>query len=659
VGHYIVWIGEADNSEGNVDVYLDGVFRTTVNCYSTTRLTQQRLFTATNLSPGRHALKLVKKSGSLMVVDAFAVVPTPPAPAAPAGLTVGGETNGAVLSWTASPGATGYNVKRATLTGGPYVTVTSLGATNYNDLGLTAGTTYFYVVSATNNSGESANSAEFSAITASAVTQGIPAAPTGLTLKLANLQTVLSWKASTGAASYNVKRAAISGGPYTIVTNVTGTADADAGLSQGTTYYYVLSAVNACGESADSPEAAVTTVAAGGLVYQNTVLGDQPLGYWPLDLTSDTNTDGSGNLLASDLSGHGNTGTYRFITAAGNHASGPSIFLPNAVSFDGVTTYVDLSTGSNTALLNISGKITMEAWAAPASSSTYGDIMGNGYDSALNSDELEMRANDGNYHGGVFNWTINDQGVTGGSETTNWTHVVCTYDGTSWNLYLNGVKTTSAASTSGALVFGDPWAIGSGTVDGLNRIFTGHLCQAALYATALTSAQVSTHYSRGRYGQTPAPPAGITAAGHNGHASLSWSPSVGATTYYVKRSTVAGGAYTPAGSVAGTGYVDTGLVNGTAYYYVVAAGNSAGTSGNSVETKATPVAAISLTLSPQLQTGGFSFSFTGQSNQSFVVETSTNLMDWMAVLTNVSADGQFIFSGVNATDSARYYRVRQ
>ena len=155
------------------------------------------------------------------------------------------------------------------------------------------------------------------------------------------------------------------------------------------------------------------------------------------------------------------------------------------------------------------------------------------------------------------------------------------------------------------------------------------------------------------------PPAGITAAGHNGHASLSWSPSVGATPYYVKRSTVAGGAYTPAGSVAGTGYVDTGLVNGTAYYYVVAAGNSAGTSGNSVETKATPVAAISLTLSPQLQTGGFSFSFTGQSNQSFVVETSTNLMDWMAVLTNVSADGQFIFSGVNATDSARYYRVRQ
>jgi fibronectin type 3 domain-containing protein len=140
---------------------------------------------------------------------------------------------------------------------------------------------------------------------------------------------------------------------------------------------------------------------------------------------------------------------------------------------------------------------------------------------------------------------------------------------------------------------------------------------------------------------------------------LSWSPSLGATAYHVERSTVTGGPYTQIGSAAGTGYVDTGLANGTTYYYVVSASNSTGTSGSSTETNATPAAAIPITLSPEPQTGAFVFSFTAQSNQSFVVETSTNLIDWMAVLTNVSADGQFSFSGIAPTDSARFYRVRQ
>ena len=59
----------------NVDVYLDGALRATVNCYSATRLAQQRLFTATNLPPGPHTFKLVKRGGAYMIVDAFAVVP--------------------------------------------------------------------------------------------------------------------------------------------------------------------------------------------------------------------------------------------------------------------------------------------------------------------------------------------------------------------------------------------------------------------------------------------------------------------------------------------------------------------------------------------------------------------------------------------------------
>jgi hypothetical protein len=74
-GSAISWIGEMNPDMGNVGVYLDGVFQATVNCFSTTRVAQQRLFTATNLSAGSHSLKLVKNGGTYMILDAFAVVP--------------------------------------------------------------------------------------------------------------------------------------------------------------------------------------------------------------------------------------------------------------------------------------------------------------------------------------------------------------------------------------------------------------------------------------------------------------------------------------------------------------------------------------------------------------------------------------------------------
>jgi len=69
------------------------------------------------------------------------------------------------LSWAASSGAISYNVKRATVSGGPYATVTNVITTNYTDIGLANGTTYYYAVSALNTAGESANSAQTSATT--------------------------------------------------------------------------------------------------------------------------------------------------------------------------------------------------------------------------------------------------------------------------------------------------------------------------------------------------------------------------------------------------------------------------------------------------------------------------------------------------------------
>jgi len=180
-------------------------------------------------------------------------------PPAPTGLTATAGNAQVSLSWTASAGATTYNVKRATVTGGPYTTIaTGVTVTSFTDTGLTNGTTYFYVVSAVNANGESPNSNQASATPQAAA----PAAPTGLTAsagKPGSLTINLAWTGSAGATSYNVKRATVTGGPYTtIATGVTVTSFKNTGLTKGVTYFYVVSAVNATGESPNSNEASAT-----------------------------------------------------------------------------------------------------------------------------------------------------------------------------------------------------------------------------------------------------------------------------------------------------------------------------------------------------------------------------------------------------------------
>jgi fibronectin type 3 domain-containing protein len=82
----------------------------------------------------------------------------------------------------------------------------------------------------------------------------IPSVPTGLTALAANNQVALSWTASTGAMSYNVKRSTTSGSGYTTLTSLTTTSYTDTTPVNGTTYYYVVSAVNTGGESANSSQ---------------------------------------------------------------------------------------------------------------------------------------------------------------------------------------------------------------------------------------------------------------------------------------------------------------------------------------------------------------------------------------------------------------------
>jgi TatA/E family protein of Tat protein translocase len=84
------------------------------------------------------------------------------------------------------------------------------------------------------------------------------AAPNGLSAKGSSGQVVLNWSASSGAVTYNVKRSGTSGGPYARIASTAATTHTDAGLANGSSFYYVVSATNPSGESENSLEVGAT-----------------------------------------------------------------------------------------------------------------------------------------------------------------------------------------------------------------------------------------------------------------------------------------------------------------------------------------------------------------------------------------------------------------
>ena len=176
-------------------------------------------------------------------------------PAAPTGLTVTEGTNQVALSWTASTGATSYNVYQGTSGGGETLLASGVKTTSYTSSGLAAnGTVYYYEVSAVNAIGESSPSNQMAAIPS-----GGPAAPTGLTASAGDALVTLTWTAPSGATSYNIYRGTSSTGAHPVIAmRIAGTSFTDMTVTPGTTYYYWALAFGSLGNSGLSNSASAT-----------------------------------------------------------------------------------------------------------------------------------------------------------------------------------------------------------------------------------------------------------------------------------------------------------------------------------------------------------------------------------------------------------------
>ena len=478
------------------------------------------------------------------------------APAAAPVLAVQAGDGRVALAWSAALGATSYKVQRATVSGGPYTTVATVAAAGYVDTGLSNGAAYYYVVSALNAAGESVFSVESTATP----TPMPPATPGVLVPSEVGGQVKLLWSASASATGYKLKRSTASGGPYaTIATLGATTSYTDASVAPGLTYYYVVSAVNGAGESANSPQAVASPVSATSSAWLK------------MDETSGATT--------ADETGNGWTGTL---------VNGPTRVagrLDRGLGFDGVDDHLTLPSGLVSAL----GDCTFSAWVRPGALSTWSRVFdfGTGTDNYL---FLSVQGSNGRPTFGIRTPGVAQQDIYGSAALTAsaWTHLAVTFSGNVGTLYVNGV----ASGANGAMTL-KPSSLGSTTQNYLGRsqwpdpYLNGQLDEFRIIDRALSAAEVAALAS------PPSAPAGFTATAGASQVALSWNAVAGATGYNVKRATVSGGPYvTVASNLSGTSHNDTTVSSGTSYYYVVTALKTVAESARSTQQSATPLAPL-------------------------------------------------------------------
>lgn len=547
-------------------------------------------------------------------------------PPSPANLTAVAGNAQASLRWDLTFGAAAYNVKRATLSGGPYATIANDTAIGFNDGGLTNGTTYYYVVSAVNEYGESADSME---VSVTPVAPAAPMAPAGLGAQPDDGQVLLSWNATAGATGFNVKRAFTSGGPYTNIASVSTSSYADTNVNNGTSYYYEVSAVDDSLESASSAPVSATPLSMSFLVGSS--IGSS--GSW----------QNLGNIREMALDGNLNT----FFDPSNSSAWVGVDLGTNIARAICKIRYAPRSGYESRMVGGIFQGANQPDFSDAVALYTITNTPSGGFTAQFPTNTTAFRYL--RYQAPVNNWgnLAELEFYSPGPHNFRLTGAVM---GTSGSFNNGGDTITNALDGDITTYFDGPASDGNwlgldlgsatpianirffpriGFADRLNGgVFQG--ANVADFSTAVNlwlltntppdstfTAQVITNttpfrYVRylspaGSYGDVaevqffgpasgtattgPSTPAGLTASPGNQEVALSWNASAGATSYNIKRAADGGGPYITIATCTASLYMDLGLGGGT-YYYVVSAVNAGGESADSAAASATVNCAV-------------------------------------------------------------------
>jgi glucuronoarabinoxylan endo-1,4-beta-xylanase len=431
----------------------------------------------------------------------------------------------------------------------------SSNGTNWTQLGsvtFTMPSTVYVGLAVTAHDTANLCTATFDNVNAPGFTTTSASAPAGLVATGGVEQVALSWQPSSNAISYNVYRSTTSGGPYTLVTNVATTNYDDIWLiGNGTTYYYVVTAVNSlAGESDYSIQVGATT----------TVTLPSP---W---MTQDIGAPG---VWGSAFFANG------VFTVTG---SGADIWnAADAFRF----AYVTTNSSDFTLIARVASLQNINAW------SKAGAMVRDSLNPAAANAFIAVTPG----NGVAFQYRVNDGAGTSNIDLTGlaapyWVKLVgsggtysgyCSPDGTTWTL------------------------AGSTTLTNFTTAYVG----VAVTAHDNSSLCTATFDNVSGPDWTSSPLAASASAVSTNQISLTWNAVTNTSSYTVERSLTMDGPYAVvATGLTATSYLDSGLAFGTTYYYLV----SATVSGNEI----TAAPASAATLSPYTYSWGVPVVFAGQ-----------------------------------------------
>ena len=163
---------------------------------------------------------------------------------APSGFSATGAAGQVTLAWTALSGASSYTMFWGTASGitSSNYAITSISTNSYTHTGRDNGTTYYYKIAAVSSAGTGTLSSEVSASTP-------PTSPANLSATTGNGKNTIDWDAASGATSYTLYWGTSAGisSSSTAITSISSDNYTHSSLTNGTTYYYKVAAVNSGG----------------------------------------------------------------------------------------------------------------------------------------------------------------------------------------------------------------------------------------------------------------------------------------------------------------------------------------------------------------------------------------------------------------------------
>ena|GEM_PF-901938 len=621
-------------------------------------------------------------------------------PTAPTGLSATITSGGQVhLTWTNhSAVATSNSIQQST-DGTNWIRVASLNGTGVTSATLTGpfdgSTTYQFRVQAYAYAGGYSNYA-----VATATTPAFPKQPT-LVAGIAHSDTTiaLTWNDVAGETGFIVQRASTSTGPWTpIGTTAAGvTSFTDTGLSEATSLWYEVIAINASGNSAPSNAVnAITPPSAPTALTASVISGGQINLSWTNHSTLatsygiDESTDGSTWTHLTTLSGSGTTSavvngpfngstTYRFRVYAIASPGGTSAYATASVAtptFPNQPTFVSATPTSDSAISlawnDIAGETGFIVLRATTNAGPWTPI-------ATLAQGVTSFTDTGLHEAKTYWYEIvatNAMGlsapshslsavtqplaptdltanvISGGQFILTWTNhstLATSYgidqstDGTTWT----HISTLAGTGVTSAIING-PF---NGSTTYRFRVY-------AIASPGGTSAYATASVTTPTF---PNQPTIVSATPTSDSAiNLAWNNITGATGFILQRAAASTGAWTPIATLASgvTSFTDTGLNEVTSYWYQLIATNGAGNSAPSLAKNATTQPSPPTGLTASVVSGNqINLTWTDHSlvATNYVVEQSSDGTTWHQVaslngLTVASATILGTFSGSTTYD---------